>query len=139
MNDCVTRTVLAQEWLSTVVRQAYKGYPTGKGTWLRWGYALMHRFFFWSRSSVNYWLICPVFVGFDNVVEFNKNRQNDDDVVKAYKSFFSWNSLKKKPVNWLKIIYLMCFENMCFKVMCFKNMCFKLMCFKIMCFIKTIA
>jgi hypothetical protein len=26
------------------------------------------------------------FVGFDNVVEFNKNRQNDDDVVKAYKS-----------------------------------------------------
>ena len=26
------------------------------------------------------------FVGFDNVVEFNKNRQNDDNVVKAYKS-----------------------------------------------------
>ena len=25
------------------------------------------------------------FVGFDNVVEFNKNRQNDDNVVKAYK------------------------------------------------------
>jgi hypothetical protein len=23
------------------------------------------------------------FVGFDNVVEFNKNRQNDDNVVKA--------------------------------------------------------
>ena len=28
------------------------------------------------------------FVGFDNVVEFNKNRQNDDNVVKAYKSLF---------------------------------------------------
>ncbi len=26
------------------------------------------------------------FVGFDNVVEFNKNRQNDDNVVKAYKN-----------------------------------------------------
>ena len=26
------------------------------------------------------------FVGFDNVVEFYKNRQNDDNVVKAYKS-----------------------------------------------------
>ena len=26
------------------------------------------------------------FVGFDNVVDFNKNRQNDDNVVKAYKS-----------------------------------------------------
>jgi hypothetical protein len=26
------------------------------------------------------------FVGFDNVVEFNKSRQNDDNVVKAYKS-----------------------------------------------------
>jgi hypothetical protein len=26
------------------------------------------------------------FVGFDNVVNFNKNRQNDDNVVKAYKS-----------------------------------------------------
>ena len=26
------------------------------------------------------------FVGFDNVVEFNENRQNDDNVVKAYKS-----------------------------------------------------
>ncbi len=26
------------------------------------------------------------FVDFDNVVEFNKNRQNDDNVVKAYKS-----------------------------------------------------
>ncbi len=26
------------------------------------------------------------FVGFDNVVEFNKNRQNDDNVVKTYKS-----------------------------------------------------
>ena len=26
------------------------------------------------------------FVGFDNVVEFKKNRQNDDNVVKAYKS-----------------------------------------------------
>ncbi len=26
------------------------------------------------------------FVGFDNVVEFNKNRQNDDNVVEAYKS-----------------------------------------------------
>jgi len=26
------------------------------------------------------------FVGFYNVVEFNKNRQNDDNVVKAYKS-----------------------------------------------------
>ena len=26
------------------------------------------------------------FVGFDNVVIFNKNRQNDDNVVKAYKS-----------------------------------------------------
>ena len=26
------------------------------------------------------------FVGFDNVVELNKNRQNDDNVVKAYKS-----------------------------------------------------
>ena len=25
------------------------------------------------------------FVGFDNIVEFNKNRQNDDNVVKAYK------------------------------------------------------
>ena len=25
------------------------------------------------------------FVGFDDVVEFNKNRQNDDNVVKAYK------------------------------------------------------
>jgi len=25
------------------------------------------------------------FVGFENFVEFNKNRQNDDDVVKAYK------------------------------------------------------
>ena len=37
------------------------------------------------------------FVGFDNVVEFNKNRQNDDDVVKAYKNYFSCNSLKKKP------------------------------------------
>ena len=43
------------------------------------------------------------FVGFDNVVEFNKNRQNDDNVVKAYKDLFSWNSLKKKPVNWLKV------------------------------------
>jgi len=30
-----------------------------------------------------------VFVSFDNVVEFNHNRQNDDDVVKAYKSYFS--------------------------------------------------
>ena len=29
------------------------------------------------------------FVGFDNVVEFNKNRQNDDIVVKAYKDLFS--------------------------------------------------
>ena len=29
------------------------------------------------------------FVGFDNVVEFNKNRQNDDNVVKAYKGLFS--------------------------------------------------
>ena len=28
------------------------------------------------------------FVGFDNVVEFNKNRQNDDNVVKAYKDLF---------------------------------------------------
>ena len=28
-------------------------------------------------------------VGFDNVVEFNKNRQNDDNVVKAYKDLFS--------------------------------------------------
>jgi len=42
------------------------------------------------------------FVVFDNVVEFNKNRQNTiyvgfDYVVKAYKSLFSWNSLKKKP------------------------------------------
>ncbi len=26
------------------------------------------------------------FVGFDNVVDFNENRQNDDNVVKAYKS-----------------------------------------------------
>ncbi len=26
------------------------------------------------------------FVGFDNVVKFNKNRQNDDNVVKAYKA-----------------------------------------------------
>jgi len=26
------------------------------------------------------------FVGFDNVIKFNKNRQNDDNVVKAYKS-----------------------------------------------------
>ena len=43
------------------------------------------------------------FVGFDNVVEFNKNRQNDDNVVKAYKDLFSWNSLKKKPVKWLKV------------------------------------
>ena len=42
------------------------------------------------------------FVGFDNVVEFNKNRQNDDNVVKAYKDLFSWNLFKKKPVNWLK-------------------------------------
>ena len=25
------------------------------------------------------------FVGFENVVEFNKRRQNDDNVVKAYK------------------------------------------------------
>jgi len=29
------------------------------------------------------------FVGFDNVVEFNTNRQNDDDDVKAYKNFIS--------------------------------------------------
>ena len=29
------------------------------------------------------------FVGFDNVVEFNKTRQNDDKVVKAYKGLFS--------------------------------------------------
>ena len=29
------------------------------------------------------------FVGFDNVVEFNKNRQNHDNVVKAYKDLFS--------------------------------------------------
>ena len=29
------------------------------------------------------------FVGFDYVVEFNKNRQNDDNVVKAYKDLFS--------------------------------------------------
>ena len=29
------------------------------------------------------------FVGFDNVVEFTKNRQNDDNVVKAYKGLFS--------------------------------------------------
>ena len=29
------------------------------------------------------------FVGFDNVVEFNKNRQNDDNVVKSYKGLFS--------------------------------------------------
>ena len=43
------------------------------------------------------------FVGFDNVVEFKKNRQNDDNVVKANKGLFSWNSLKKKPVNWLKV------------------------------------
>jgi hypothetical protein len=26
------------------------------------------------------------FVGFNNVVKFNKNRQNDDNVVKTYKS-----------------------------------------------------
>jgi hypothetical protein len=26
------------------------------------------------------------FLGFDSVVDFNKNRQNDDNVVKAYKS-----------------------------------------------------
>ena len=32
----------------------------------------------------------PVFfVGLDNVVEFNKNRQNDANVVKAYKGLFS--------------------------------------------------
>ena len=29
------------------------------------------------------------FVGFDNVVEFNKTQQNDDNVVKAYKDLFS--------------------------------------------------
>ena len=29
------------------------------------------------------------FVGFDDVVEFNKTQQNDDNVVKAYKDFFS--------------------------------------------------
>ena len=29
------------------------------------------------------------FVGFDNVAKFNQTRQNDDDVVKAYKSYFS--------------------------------------------------
>ena len=46
------------------------------------------------------------FVGFDNVVEFNKTRQNDDNVVKAYKGLFSWNSLKKKPVNRLKVKWL---------------------------------
>jgi len=27
-----------------------------------------------------------VFVSFDSVVEFNQNRQNDDDVAKAYNS-----------------------------------------------------
>ena len=46
------------------------------------------------------------FVGFDNVVEFNKTQQNDDNVVKACKDLFSWKSLKKKPVNWLKVKYL---------------------------------
>jgi hypothetical protein len=29
------------------------------------------------------------FVDYDNVVEFNQNRQNDDDVVKAFNSYFS--------------------------------------------------
>ena len=43
------------------------------------------------------------FVGFDNIVEFNKTQQNDDNAVKAYKDLFSWNSLKMKPVNWLKV------------------------------------
>ena len=70
------------------------------------------------------------FVGFDNVVEFNKNRQNDDNVVKAYKDLFSGNSLKKKPVNWLKLnAYIICFKNMCFKLMCVNFMCFIRMCF----------
>ena len=32
------------------------------------------------------------FVGFDNVVEFNKNRQNDDNVVKAYNDDIAENS-----------------------------------------------
>ena len=70
------------------------------------------------------------FVGFDNVVEFNKTRQNDDSVIKAYKGLFSWNSLQKKPVNWLKLnAYIICFKNMCFKLMCFKLICFIRMCF----------
>ena len=65
------------------------------------------------------------FVGFDNVVEFNKNRQNDDNVVKAYKDLFSWNSLKKKPVNWQKLnAYKICFKLMCVYFMCFIRMCF---------------
>ena len=29
------------------------------------------------------------FVGFDNVAEFNKTQQNDDNVVKAFKDLFS--------------------------------------------------
>jgi len=48
-----------------------------------------------------------VFVGFDNLVESNQNRQNDDDVVKAYKSYFSWNSLKKRPVVGSQIDYIL--------------------------------
>jgi len=47
----------------------------------------------WSVRRATCWALGklvtekPVdFVGFDNVVEFNKNRQNDDNVVKAYKS-----------------------------------------------------
>ena len=48
------------------------------------------------------------FAGFDNVVEFYKTQQNDDNVVKVYKDLLSWNSLKKKPVNWLKLNAYIC-------------------------------
>ena len=48
-----------------------------------------------------------VFVGFDNVVESNQNRQNDDDVVKASKAILveiHWKEACYRFPNWLKII-----------------------------------
>ena len=40
-----------------------------------------------NRGSIGLVTEKPVdFVDFDSVVKFNKNRQNDDNVVKAYKS-----------------------------------------------------
>jgi hypothetical protein len=54
------------------------------------GIPKFHRLFFaWNTLGKLVTEKPVVFVSFDNVVEFNHNRQNDDDVVKAYKSYFS--------------------------------------------------